>query len=132
MPICRLIISLHNDIKLEVEVPEVVNLNHLPKEQQDRIFKLITGVIEAYRCYGLANSGQPNILVLHIQKLENALYISVEFEGSLQERESLHALHTLVEQLGNEEGFFVEGLHNKQESVMEFYVPLSLEAEVKG
>jgi len=124
--------SLHKNVRLEVEVPEIVNLTKLPNELQDRVYKLIVGIVEGYSRHSLSNDGQPNVLLLLIKKLEKALYISVEYEGALEDRETLHTLYTLVEELGNEEGFFVEGLHNNHESMMEFYVPLSLEAEVKG
>lgn len=124
--------ALYRDVRLEVEVPEIVSLTPFSKEVQERVYKLIVGIVEGYRHHSLPNDGQPNVLVILIKKLENTLYISVEYEGSLQDRESLHTLYALVEELGNEEGFFVEGLHNNHESMMEFYVPLSLEAEVKG
>lgn len=123
--------SLHNDMKLEVEVPQIVSLKDVPKEVQERVYRLIVGMIEGYRQHSLPNEGMPNVLMLLIKKLEKSLYISFEYEGSLQDSECLHTIFTLVGELGNEEGFFVEGLHNNHESMMEFYVPLSLKAEVK-
>ncbi|WP_245203540.1 Spo0B domain-containing protein [Ammoniphilus resinae] len=122
--------ALHKELTLEVELPGALSLTEFPVEDQERIYTLITGIIEIYRSYALDNQGDPNVFVLHIQMLEESLYISSEYEGNLDEENSLSALHTLVKNLGNGEGFFVEGLHNNSESIMEFYVPLSVKTKV--
>ncbi|RKD23907.1 hypothetical protein BEP19_05630 [Ammoniphilus oxalaticus] len=124
--------ALHPELKLEVEVPEIVNLARLPEENQQQISQLVIGVVESYQQHGLFNQGQPNTLVVVIKSLDQKLYISAEYEGFLNEQACLQSLRSLAQQLGDEEGLFVEGLHNKRESIMEFYVPLSIEAEVKG
>ncbi len=126
--------AMHKDMNLEVEVPELIDLRKIPIQQQKVIYQLMTGIIDAYRIHSLDNEGLPNTLVILLQKLEETLYVSIEYEGYLQAEECLQELCSLAKQWGNEEGFFVEGLHNKQESIMEFYVPLSVEREheVKG
>lgn len=126
--------SLYKNMKLEVEVPELIDLSVLSKEMQNQIHQLVTGIIDIYRTHSIDNDGLPNSLVLLLQKLDQALYVSIEYEGHLQAEECLQELRVLAKQWGNEEGFFVEGLHNNQESIMEFYVPLSVEHkhEVKG
>jgi len=122
--------ALHKEMTVEVELPDALDLRELLFEDQERIFTLITGVVEIYRSYALDNQGDPNVFVLHIQLLDECLYISTEYEGNLDGKASLMALHTLVKNIGNGEGFFVEGLHNNSESVMEFYVPLSVKTKV--
>lgn len=126
--------ALYKDMKLEVEVPELVDLRELSNQQQKKIYQLMKGIINLYRTHSLDNEGLPNTLVVVLQKLEESLYISIEYEGHLSADECLQELRSLARQWGNEEGFFVEGLHNNQESIMEFYVPLSVEHEheVKG
>lgn len=121
--------SLHKNMKIEVEVPELTDLSVLSKAKQKQIHQLVTGIIDIYRTHSLDNEGLPNSLVLMLQKLDEKLYISIEYEGHIQADECLRELRSLAEQRGNEEGFFVEGLHNNQESIMEFYVPLSVEHE---
>lgn len=122
---------LHQELKVEVEVPELITLSHLSEAKQRRVSQLIEGVIETYRLHSVSDRGQPNTLFLLIQRLEETLYLSIEFEGRLDDKACLQALRALARQRENEAERFVEGLHNERESVMEFYVPLTRKKEVK-
>jgi stage 0 sporulation protein B (sporulation initiation phosphotransferase) len=122
--------ALHKELLLELELPKSVDLKQYADEVNHQIFMLIKGLVEIYLRYALTEDGQPNTLVLMVQPLDTTLYISAEFEGELAEEAALQEIYALVKKFGNEEGFFVEGLHNNKESIMEFYVPLSVKAEV--
>lgn len=117
--------ALHKEMVLEVELPQTIDLTKFPHLDRNRTYQLIKGMIEIYQEYSQSDDGSGNMLEVCIQIVGESLYISTEFEGTLDEAGCLTSIHSLVEHLGNEEGFFVEGLHNKHESIMEFYIPLT-------
>ena len=121
--------ALHKEMKLEFQVPKLINLNGFGHDEKQRFCYLVRGIIETYREFSLPNEGLPNSLVIELQALDHALFLAVEYEGRLQEFACLEALRELAGQIGNEEGFFVEGLHNDQESIMEFYFPVNQEVK---
>jgi stage 0 sporulation protein B (sporulation initiation phosphotransferase) len=116
--------ALHKEIVLEVDLPKIIDLAKFPQLDRNQTYELIKGMIEIYQKHAQSEDGSGNMLEVGIQIVGDFLYISTEFEGTLDEEGCLASIHSLVDQLGNEEGFFVEGLHNKQESIMEFYIPL--------
>ncbi len=121
--------ALHKEMKLEFQVPELINLTAFGHDEKQRFYFLVRGIIETYREFSQPNDGLPNSLVIELQALDHALFLAVEYEGRLQEAACLEALRELAGQMGNEEGFFVEGLHNDQESIMEFYFPVNQEVK---
>lgn len=121
--------ALHKEMKLEVLVPELINLSPLGKDENQRLYELVKGIIETYREHSIMNEGFPNTLVIEVQALEGSLFLAVEYEGSLKEEDCIQGLRSLADRFGNEEGFFVEGLHNNQESIMEFYFPVNQEVK---
>ena len=121
--------ALYKEMKLEVQVPDLINLSLLGQDENQRFFELVKGIIDIYRENSIANEGLPNTLVIEVQALDDSLFLAVEYEGFLKEQDCILALRSLAERLGNEEGFFVEGLHNNQESIMEFYFPVNQEVK---
>ncbi|MEW9670867.1 Spo0B domain-containing protein [Ammoniphilus sp. 3BR4] len=121
--------ALHKEMKLEVQVPELINLSRLGQDENQRFYELVKGIIDIYRENSIANEGLPNTLVIEVQALDDSLFLAVEYEGQLKEQNCIQALRSLADRFGNEEGFFVEGLHNDQESIMEFYFPVNQEVK---
>ncbi|WP_164984826.1 Spo0B domain-containing protein [Ammoniphilus sp. CFH 90114] len=121
--------AIYKEMKLEVLVPELINLGQLGQDENKRFFDLVKGIIDTYREHSITNNGLPNTLVIELQELEESIFLAVEYEGNLREQECIEALRSLASRLGDGEGFFVEGLHNDQESIMEFYFPVNQEVK---
>lgn len=115
--------ALHKELTVEVELPDLIDLRSFSEEENTRIYALIKRLVDTYLDH--AENGQANTLLLLIQRLEESLYVSVDFEGDLDDQGCLTGIYQLVDEFGNEEGFFVEGLHNNKESIMEFYLPIN-------
>jgi stage 0 sporulation protein B (sporulation initiation phosphotransferase) len=123
--------AMYREMVIEVDLSESIDLSQNPGLDRVKFCELVMGVIEVYRKSSINDQGAENTLVLLIRVVEDkSLYVSVEYEGSFDSENCLSSLYTLVEKLGNEDGCFVEGLHNSRESIMEFYFPLGVKEEV--
>ncbi|MCF6092719.1 Spo0B domain-containing protein [Microaerobacter geothermalis] len=116
--------SLVREMELEVEVDEELDLSKIPVNVES-LYQIVYKLVETYRANVIVGEGERNNLLLSLQLLNHAVYLSFDFQGHLNEKACRLQLQQLAKQIKNEGGIFVEGLHNREESLMEVKIPLA-------
>lgn len=121
--------ALHTDFFLEVDIPHPIDLNQYRMDKEN-LLRIISRLVEIYRSHMVKNQGKVNSCYLTLQIIEEYLNMIIEFEGEIEASACYQELQSFSAQMQNEGSFFVEGLHNSTESVMEINIPLLCRLEV--
>ncbi|MED0732070.1 Spo0B domain-containing protein [Aneurinibacillus aneurinilyticus] len=115
--------ALHNNVRIEVEIPAPFSLMML--EEGPRLGDFILSVVKLYQQHALYNDGQSNTLLLTLHCEEGALQVVADFAGELDVGKSTSALDKMQIQAQAWGANVLLAPHTASESVLECLFPLS-------
>ncbi|MFT9849880.1 Spo0B domain-containing protein [Aneurinibacillus sp. REN35] len=114
--------ALHNNMRIEVEIPVSFSLFELKNGQ--RIGDLILAIVKLYQQYALYNDGQSNTLLLTLHQEEGSLQVAADFAGEL-DIAGITPILNEIKARAKEWGSTVTLMpHTVSESVLECVFPL--------
>ncbi|CEH28254.1 Spo0B domain-containing protein [Aneurinibacillus migulanus] len=115
--------ALHNNVRIEVEIPAPFSL--LTLEEGPRIGDFILSVVKLYQQHALYNNGESNTLLLTLHCEDGALRVVADFAGELDAEKSTLALDKMRTQAQEWGADALLTPHTASESVLECLFPLS-------